>query len=403
MTDNNPQISKQRLTKATIESLKPATDKQYALWDSEVTGLHIKVSRNTKTFFVRKRVKGQQCSVKIGRFPTFSVDAARKRAREVLVEMQNGINPNHVRKQETLTSKSFGACFDDYIKHLNKHGRTSSINDYKRRLEVHLSDFRDMPASDITRDMVLKKHTALAKAYGKITADKTISILGTVLKRYSYENQDFSNPVTILTYQNEWFGSSPRERHIAVDELQAWYRAVSNEPNVSMRNFLIFLLFTGLRKNEARTLRWHDINFHKKIITIQKTKNGLVHQLPITPEINTILRQQKKDNKTEWVFHSKHKAKSHIVEPKRVISHVKKATDINASCHDLRRTFAKVACHLDIDESKLKKLLNHKKNDVTERHYSQTTVEYLRQPLATINEYMAQRMDFITKKYHDKS
>ena len=56
----------------------------------------------------------------------------------------------------------------------------------------------------------------------------------------------------------------------------------------------------------------------------------------------------------------------HIIEPRKQMAHVIKATGIHFTVHDLRRTFITIAESLDIPAYALKRLMNHKMtNDVT--------------------------------------
>ena len=48
-------------------------------------------------------------------------------------------------------------------------------------------------------------------------------------------------------------------------------------------------MFTGLRRDEGHELCRRDIDFDRGIITINETKNGKVHTLPITEVMNEIL------------------------------------------------------------------------------------------------------------------
>ena len=58
------------------------------------------------------------------------------------------------------------------------------------------------------------------------------------------------------------------------------------------RLFACFLL-SGQRRNEIANLQWHEIDFEREEITLppERTKNSLVHVLPMSPQILAILQQ----------------------------------------------------------------------------------------------------------------
>ena len=64
------------------------------------------------------------------------------------------------------------------------------------------------------------------------------------------------------------------------------------------RDYLIFLLLTGLRKNEAATLRWTDVDLEARTITIRAecTKNKQEHCLPLTDFLILMLNQRVRPN-----------------------------------------------------------------------------------------------------------
>jgi hypothetical protein len=54
----------------------------------------------------------------------------------------------------------------------------------------------------------------------------------------------------------------------------------------------------------------------------------------------------------------------------------------------LRRTFGTIAESLDVPHYALKRLLNHKAQDVTGKHYTVISVERLREPMQKISDFI---------------
>ena len=72
-----------------------------------------------------------------------------------------------------------------------------------------------------------------------------------------------------------------------------------------VRDYLLFLLFTGLRRNEAATLRWADIDFRSRVITVRAeiAKNKKEHRLPFSDFLEELLSTRYREKgSSEYVF-----------------------------------------------------------------------------------------------------
>jgi integrase len=89
-----------------------------------------------------------------------------------------------------------------------------------------------------------------------------------------------AHPVRAL--RRSWFKVERRTRVVATDDLPKFYRGVLALPNQIARDYLLLLLFTGLRRTEAATLTWDDVNLNTKVISIpgERTKSGRKLDLP---------------------------------------------------------------------------------------------------------------------------
>lgn len=68
------------------------------------------------------------------------------------------------------------------------------------------------------------------------------------------------------------------------DELPAFFRAVEEEPNRDIRDFVLVALFTGARKSNVLAMRWEDVSLDRGEWTIpesdSKTNQELLVVLP---------------------------------------------------------------------------------------------------------------------------
>ena len=65
--------------------------------------------------------------------------------------------------------------------------------------------------------------------------------------------------------QGVWAGGSDRS------DVPAFYKAVDELPNRDHRDFLPLLLFTGLRRGEAASLRWDYVDLRERMIRLPAT------------------------------------------------------------------------------------------------------------------------------------
>ena len=157
-----------------------------------------------------------------------------------------------------------------------------------------------------------------------------------------------------------------------------------------MRDYLLLILFTGLRRQEAATLKWEQVDLKAKTLTIIDTKNWQPHTLPLSDYLYTLLLNSQQNTKSSYVFPGTGES-GHIIEPRKQMAKVIEATGIQFTVHDLRRTFITVAESLDIASYALKRLLNHKMNGDVTAGYIMLDVERLRKPMQMITDYLLQQ------------
>src|SRR6478609_7543146 len=90
-----------KLTKTLIDKTPAPESGETILWDSEVRGYGLRVSRGgKKSFFVAGRVKGKSLQFTIGAYGTFTEHLARLKAQSILQGMRDGIDPRDVKRQD---------------------------------------------------------------------------------------------------------------------------------------------------------------------------------------------------------------------------------------------------------------------------------------------------------------
>lgn len=308
--------------------------------------------------------------------------------------MRQGIDPKH----KSVADATLKQVLDAYLTARSDLSLKSAVG-YRNDIERQLEPWLELPMRSITREMVEDKHRKIAASVakggrynGKATANGTMRALRAL---WNFQSDRLpsnmpSMPTNPVRLRKQWFEVPRRERLIKADELAAFYSAVTNKeivPNEIQAAYLLLLLFTGLRREEAAQLRWEHIDFSGRLIRLPaaNTKARRKLALPMTDFVYDLLVARRAIGIAEFVFPSGGK-RGHIAEPKFPLGLVEKATGIEVSAHDLRRTYITVAESTDMSAFALKALVNYSLNlggDVT-GGYIDMTIARLREPAQKI-------------------
>lgn len=388
-------------TKQAIEDL-PLPETRIEYRDEKISELRLRVtSSGVKSFSVFKRVSGgSPVRITLGKYPGLSPVRARTLALKHLADLSDGVNPNEQRRVEAMSAVTLGETFEGYKR--ARKLKVSTLRGYEGVVSNHLKKLVDKPLKDIDRRVIVDIHAGIAS---KAQADLTMRVLRAIFNfaKYEYCRQDGSsifpeNPVEILSHRKQWNNVRRRQTHLRPSELSVFYKALQEvrrketPTGQSICDAMLFALLTGLRRGEIFSLKWDDVNLRAAIFTVYDTKNSLPLELPITKHIDELFRKQKGRIPSEFVFAAENEY-GQVREPKKVVAKVKELSDTDCDFHDLRRTFATTAEHLDVGSYKLKRLMNHStgRDDVT-AGYIILTAETLRQSAEKIQNHFVQRM-----------
>lgn len=376
-----------KINKSNVDKLEYTKKGQIAYCDIDLPGFYVVVGMRTKTYFAQKDVRGKTLRHKIGRHGHFTPDESRYIAKDKLYLMSQGINPDKMEDQnqkEVITLQMVLHSYQQTRKNLSE----ATKRDYEYHLNKYVPDWLKKKMVDIDKDLIVARHSMIGKQNGHATANGVMRILR-ALFNYAHATYDVCevNPVSYLSKIKGWFPDKRRRTYIKPHQLKAWWQAVKALDNDTQRDFLLLLLFTGLRRNEAASLRWENVDFKDRTISIQKTKNGDPLILPMTDFLYEMFEERRRRyGNHEFVFPSTG-AHGFLAEPKKAIYKVVAESGIIFTCHDLRRTFITIAESLDLSYYSLKQLMNHRTGDVTSG-YIIINAERLREPAQRIADFI---------------
>lgn len=354
--------NKINFTKSEIDALPlPEHGKRIDYQDLKISGLNIRVTHaGTKTFSVLRRIKnGRLERVTLGRYPNLSIDQARRKAMEINLAISAGENPADLKRKQQA-ERMFSDLFDEYIDRHSKPNKKTwaeDVQNYNKHLSASLGKIK---ISNIDRSVVANVHSKITKTGRNISANRMLALISSVFSWGISAGLCENNPALGIRRNKE----ISRERFMQGDELPRFFKSLADEPNETIRDYILMSLLTGARRGNVCSMRWKDINFERAEWRIQETKNGTPQTVTLSPEAIEVLTNRQ-SNQSPFVFPGTGK-NGHLSQPERGWARIKQRAGIeNLRIHDLRRTLgswqAKTGASLVI----IGKSLNHKNQNTT--------------------------------------
>jgi integrase len=165
---------------------------------------------------------------------------------------------------------------------------------------------------------------------------------------------------------------SARTENMSPEQMQAYLKALDEEPDQHAAAFLRLALATGMRKNALLSLRWDDIDFDFGFITLRGVvaKKGKTERIPLSATARGILKGIPKTTGA-YVFPGRD-GDGPRREFKKVAKRIKEKAGLPEDfrpLHGLRHTFASwLASSGEVDLYTLQRLLTHNSPQMTQRY-----------------------------------
>jgi integrase len=359
-----------KLTQKSVDKLKAPTPSgaPVLFWDVELKGFAVLASGKTatRTYIAQRDLpngNGKKTTrrVSIAGVHECTLAQARSRAAKVLLDMRTGIDPKQTRRER----ESLGATLEAYLA-ARPALRPGSVADYRDKVERHLAAWVDWPLTSITPELVEARHRKIASEVaaqgrysGQACANATMRVLG-VLWSFAASRNPNLPPNPVMRLRRQWFKVARRTRMVPFERLPEFHAAIMNLENAVARDYLRVLLFSGLRRREAASLTWDNVDLGAGVLRIgaEATKAGRALNLPLTDVLRDIFIARRALGRDRFVFPAASRS-GHIEEPKGFLAQIAAQTGITVSCHDLRRVYASAAESSAISLVELKSLINH--------------------------------------------
>lgn len=411
-----------KLTKQTVDRLKPRDDRDYTVWCTELTGFGVRVwPTGKKVFIAQYRIGGRGSAtrkVTVGSYGKLTTDEARTEAKRVLAnaELGHDIALERTRKKAELTVAEL--C-DEYMLDGVEHKKPSTLRSDKSRINRHIKPLLgrkkigEVKRGDIERFMrdVAQGKTATGPKTGKTpvtggkgAATRTVGLLGGIftyavthgyiadspcedVKRYpDNQNERFLSPAelqrlgdTLRLAETEGLPTRSGERkgsYRPTKDASAFKRVKPVLVSPHAIACIRLLMFTGCRLSEILKLRWDDIDFERGILNLPDSKTGAKKVMlgaPALQVLNNVPRikgnpyviagdlkdKHRSDLKNPWLRICEHAGLNTVGEDGKVKP---------LRLHDLRHSYASVSAEAGVSLLVIGKLLGHADPRTTQKY-----------------------------------
>ncbi len=414
---------RQNFTIGLVSNFKcPAGKHQAYLWDSRVPGLGLRATAGATSYIFNSRLRGRGLRLTIGSTKHWTLAAAQAEARRLAGLIDAGIDPRQEaaaqaaqaeaerleaaaveQREAMLVREAWGA----YISHQKARMAMPHVQRGKKWGDRHLLDHERLAqpggqprkrSPKLTRpgplvpllDMRLKDVTpealrawVAAEAETRPNGARQAFEAFRAFWRWCGKTAPYSAIVDAALFDDPALRDFvPARRAKKGDALQreqlaAWFAAVRGIGNPVISAYLQALLLTGARKNELLGLRWQDVDFRWRSLTIHdKVAADGFRVIPLTPWIAKLIAALPRRN--EWVFSSPAAADGRLQDPSIAHAQACAVAGLKVSLHGLRRSFASLAEWQEIPAGTTAQIMGHAPSATAERHYKRRPLDLLR-------------------------
>ena len=369
--------------------------------------LVVRADAKVKSWIYRYYIAKKQNKMNLGTYPAMSLAQARSAHADAAALVKQGIDPRFAvatAKKHNEQMPLLDDLFEEWVTHKETSKRrdgvrpeisTRTAKDYRNVYNSYISPtFGKTRVSDITMAM-LHKHYQKLQSVSLDGLRKAMLIVKQLMSEAIRRQLIELSPVLALEPKiYNATPSLPRERWLSLAELKRLWIALEDGTqgggaisaggkgvaktvvlSGSMMNVLKFIILTAVRRGEAVSMRWIDIDNDKW--TIPETKSGRPHLVTLSPLAMNIIDEQRAitSQLSPFVFESPSKLGQHIhhdaVTTALTRIRQKFMPDVEPfTVHDLRRSVATlVGIELDAGPLEIEHMLNHQISDKLLRTY----------------------------------
>lgn len=377
-------MSRERLTERGVKAATPQA-KDHNVFDTEVLGLALVVyPSGNRSFTFSYRFQGRQRRYTLGRWPEWSVAAARDRAKLLRRQIEDGIDPMD-KREAARSAPRVADLVDRYMEEHLPRLADRNASDQKSMLNTFvLPAWRSRLVTEITPQDVDVLLSTVAKGRARpskrkqkdappprptpIRANRCGEVLRKMFNLAMKWKMRADNPAQDFRRRHE----TERDRFLSPDEIGALAAALGAAKDQRGASIVRMCLLTGARLGEVREARFEQFDLDLGIWTKQaaNTKQRKVHRVPVSADVVALIKQRRAVLNTGegWIFPGDAEGKP-VQDLRKFWASILEAAELeDVRLHDLRHTFASMLVSGGASLEMIGKLLGHTQAKTTQRY-----------------------------------
>jgi len=383
------------ITQTSIDAAKPKP-KAYEIRDTRLSGFLVRVQPSgRKTYYCEYR---RGARVKIGQFQALSTKQARQQAQEIISDYAKGGDPARDKKKER-DGLTYGQYLTvHYYPWIDANLRTAK--EYRRSLKQNCGDLHKVALNKIDIKLVEKwrlkllsdgkSATTINRTYASLRASlskaeelglldehplrkmKPLRAAQTAIVRYLSVDEERRLREAIERREEKRRAERERANKWRSERGYALFKERTAEDFTDhLKPMIILSMNTGMRRGEVFKLKWSNVNFETKQLTVTgaSAKNGKIRHIPLNSEALQVLQMCKAQSANAKGFVFANEQGEPFSTIKKGWAALLKAAEIeNFRWHDLRHHFASRLVMAGVNLNTVRELLGHSSYAMTLRY-----------------------------------
>ena len=382
-------VERTKLTEKVLREAASMEGRDYQIFDTELRGFAACIYRGGgRAFTIDYRFAGRQRRMTFGRWPEWSVSAARARAKELRREIDIGVDPLAERGAMREAPRVSDLIERYCAQHLPKLAERNAADQRASLAKLVAPVWGRKLVAEITSTDVDKLLNKIAEGRSRPHKEKPnnrarklqppkptpvrANRMGEVLRKMFNLAVEWGwcdqNPAQRFHRRVE----PPRERFLSEAEITRLGVALDAAEDRRAADIIRLCMLTGARLGEVRQARFEQFNLEQ--LSWSKppmvTKQRRAHRVPVSEETATIVRQrlQLVPRGTPWLFPGDVPGQP-VQEIRRFWKQIQtQCTLEDVRIHDLRHTFASLLVSGGASLEMIGKLLGHSQTQTTLRY-----------------------------------
>lgn len=353
-----------------LETVRPEPGKAYIfIQDTAQPALFARIHEGgTVGWVLRYTFKGKRRRLRIGGWPTWTPQEARRRAKLLLAGAEMGIDP--AAKEEAPERLTFNDLWPIFLEERGPHWKPLTRQDYCDRWERIIKPaFGDCPVGEVERAEVIRWH--LGEKHRPAAANRCLAIFKTLCNFAIDRGAIDKNPCQRV----RMFKEEKKERFLHAEEIQRLFDVLDREEQLFtngtkprageatpgkrggeglrevesrgvspfLAGLVRLLVYTGARLREIMEAQWSWVHWEEGILALPDSKSGKKAIRLSAPALAELRRLHSIRCQDTWIIENR-TGDGCMVNPQKPWRRVREAAGLpDVRLHDLRHSWASLA------------------------------------------------------------